>query len=89
MSDKRKENRLGIRLDVEVQTSDFECSMQTRDLSNSGVFLEKSESHMPTEGDIVQIRIKQNFDGGEPPIVRARVVRVDDDGIALAFISDD
>ena len=88
MSDNRKDSRLGIRLDVEVQTDETECSMKTRDLSNSGVFLEKGEDNLPAVGDIVSIKIKQSFITGEPPVVKARVVRVDEDGIALAFINE-
>jgi len=89
MTDNRKDSRLGIKLDVDVQTPEQECSTQTRDLSTGGVFLEKGDMALPSEGDIVQIKIKQSFDGNEPPLVKARVVRVDDDGIALAFINDE
>ena len=89
MSDKRKDSRLSVKLDVEVMTEQEQCSMKTRDLSNSGVYLERGDTQLPAEGDIVQLQIKQPIGGGEPPIVKARVVRVDNDGIALSFISDE
>jgi len=89
MSDNRKQSRLGIQLDVDLVAEEQKCSLQTRDLSNSGVFLEKGESNLPAVGSIVHIRVNANLGEGEPPLVKARVVRVDDDGIALAFITDE
>ena len=89
MSDKRKDSRLGIKLEVELHSEEQELSLETRDLSQSGVFLSAQESTLPTEGSIVELRIKQALGEEEPPLVRARVVRVDNDGIALAFITDE
>jgi len=89
MSDKRKDSRLGIKLEVELKTQEQELSLETRDLSNSGVFLTAEEVSLPTEGSIVELRIKQPLGDSEPPLVKARVVRIDKDGIALAFISDE
>ncbi len=90
MDNKRRESRLPIQLDVELVADDNnESSLQTRDLSNSGVYLEKGDSNLPPEGTIVHIRIKNNMGEGEAPLVKARVVRVDNDGLALAFITDD
>ena len=89
MSDQRKDSRLGIKLEVELKTQEQELSLETRDLSNSGVFLTAEEVSLPTEGSIVELRIKQPLGDSEPPLVKARVVRIDKDGIALAFISDE
>ena len=89
MSDKRKDSRLGIKLEVELKTQEQELALETRDLSNSGVFLRAEEVSLPTEGSIVELRIKQPLGDSEPPLVKARVVRIDKDGIALAFITDE
>ncbi len=90
MDNKRKESRLPIQLDVELLSDDNqERSLQTRDLSNGGVYLEKGMNNLPPEGTIVHIRIKNNLGDGDPPLVKARVIRVDNDGLALAFITDD
>ena len=86
MSDKRREPRLEIRLEVELHTGDEACSLHTRDLSNRGLFLEKGESHLPQVGSIVHVRVKQEFADGEPPMVKAEVVRSDEHGIALKFL---
>ncbi|MGD8926828.1 MAG: PilZ domain-containing protein [Thioalkalispiraceae bacterium] len=89
MSDKRKESRLGIKLEVELKTQEQALSLETRDLSNSGVFLTANETSLPVEGSIVELRIKQPLGDTDPPLVKARVVRIDNDGIALAFINDE
>ena len=89
MSDKRKDSRLGIKLEVELHSEEQDLSLETRDLSQSGVFLSAQESALPAEGSIVELRIKQALGEEEPPLVRARVVRVDNDGIALTFITDE
>ena len=89
MDNKRKSNRLGIQLEVELHSEEQELSLQTRDLSNSGVFLAAEHSNLPPEGTIVEIRIKNAMGDDEPPLVKARVVRVDNDGLALAFITDE
>lgn len=89
MSDNRKETRLGIKLEVELRTEEQELSLETRDLSNSGVFLTADEPQLPTEGSIVELKIKQAMGESDPPVVKARVVRIDNDGIALAFITDE
>lgn len=89
MADKRKETRLGIKLEVELRSEEQELSLETRDLSNSGVFLTATNSALPAEGTIVELKIKQPLADSEPPVVKARVVRLDNDGIALAFITDE
>ena len=88
-SDKRKDSRLGIKLEVELHSEEQDLSLQTRDLSNGGVFLTADEINLPPEGSVVEIKIKQAMGDDEPPLVKARVVRIDKDGIALAFITDE
>ena len=88
MSERRTNNRLGIKLEVELKTEDQEQSLHTRDLSNSGVFLEKGENQLPPVNSIVYLRVKSQFDDGEAPLVKARVVRIDEQGIALTFLND-
>ncbi len=86
MSDKRCDHRLGIRLEVEVQTGTDKSSLHTRDISNTGIFLECSPEGLPPVGSILIIRIKQALGDGEAPAVRAQVVRVDAQGVALKFL---
>lgn len=87
--DKRKEVRLGVKLEVCLITNESEHSLHTRDLSNSGVFVESDSSFQLEVGTIVYMRVSQPFaDGEEPPLVKAEVVRMDQDGIALKFLQD-
>jgi len=86
--DKRKEARLGVRLEVCLIANEQELSLQTRDLSNSGVFLETDSVCFLEQGTIVYMRVAQPFAEGEAPLVKAEVVRIDSDGIALKFILD-
>ncbi len=88
MSERRTNNRLGIKLEVELKTEDQAQSLHTRDLSNSGVFLEKGESQLPPLDSIVYLRVKSQFDDGDAPLVKARVVRIDEHGIALTFLNE-
>ncbi len=89
MDERRNNTRLSIKLEVELYADDQECSLQTRDLSNNGVYLEKGETNLPAEGSIVHLRVKQPMsEGEEPPLVKARIIRIDADGIALQFITE-
>jgi len=56
-------------------------------MSNSGVFLECSGASCPPVGTELEVRISGLVDGEAPPLVRARVVRVTRDGMAVVFIS--
>lgn len=88
MSDKRGNERLGIRLEVEVECDNDKSSMHTRDISNTGVFLECGPENLPPVGTILLIRIKQALGDGDAPTVRAQVVRVDSQGVALKFLDN-
>ena len=86
MNDNRKDTRLSIRLEVELHIEGQAASLHTRDLSNNGVYIEASERQLPTVGSIVYIKLKQGFQGEDAPMVKAQVVRADNDGIALKFL---
>lgn len=88
MSERRGNNRLGIKLEVELRTEEQEQSLHSRDLSNSGIFLEKGDHQLPPVDSIVYLRVKNEFEEGEAPLVKARVVRIDETGIALTFLPD-
>jgi hypothetical protein len=87
MTEKRGDPRLGIRLEVELQTEGESASLHTRDLSNKGVFIEAEQQQLPAVGSIVYIKLKQGLQG-DVPLVKAQVVRADDSGIALKFLDD-
>ena len=88
MDDKRKDPRLGIRLEVELHIEGEAASLHTRDLSNNGVFLETAEQQLPEVGTIVYLKLKHGFQDGDAPMVKAQIVRADEDGIALKFLDN-
>lgn len=61
--------------------------MRTRDISDGGAYLVGREVELPSPGSDVTLQVLDTLgDGERPPAVRARVVRVLDDGMAVEFI---
>lgn len=87
-SDKRGAPRLPVRLEVELELEGEQASLHTRDLSNNGAFLEANDQQLPPVGSIIYLRLKQGLEGGEAPMVKAKVVRNDPDGFALKFLEE-
>jgi len=91
MRENRRHERYPITVEVEVMLPGFwkkrRRILRTRDMSNSGVFLECSGASCPPVGTELEVRISGLVDGEAPPLVRARVVRVTRDGMAVVFIS--
>ncbi len=58
----------------------------TRDISDGGAYvLSGAGQPLPKLGDVVEVQV-QGLPGGEAPVVRMRVVRIDPNGIGLQFI---
>lgn len=68
-----------------IQRGEELARLTTRDLSFGGVFLRRGEGPVPSVGAEVAVELESE-DGAEPRLVRARVVRVTELGIGLAFI---
>jgi hypothetical protein len=60
----------------------------TVDICDNGIFLKAEPDQCPTVGDEVTLQLKSGIlgDGEEPPLVKARVVRVTEDGIGIQFL---
>lgn len=86
--DQRTEARIEVRLEVCLIENEQQHPLHTRDLSNSGVYLDTGSEFLLEKETIVHIRVAQPFADGEPPLVKAEVVRVDKDDIGLKFIQD-
>jgi hypothetical protein len=91
MRENRRDERYQITVEVEVMIPGFwkkrRQMLRTRDMSNSGVFLERGEQSCPPVGTELEVRISGPVGGEAPPVVRARVVRVTHDGMAVVFIT--
>jgi hypothetical protein len=77
------------RLRAEVKVSHphaGEIHAHTRDISDTGAFI-LTHGEAIAVGDVVEVQV-QGLPGGEAPMVRMRIVRLDKDGMGLEFVSD-
>lgn len=88
IENKRGENRLTIKLEVELEIEGEVTSLHTRDLSNNGAYVEANDRRLPAVGSTLYLKLKQGLQEGETPVVKAQVVRADHDGFALKFVDD-
>jgi hypothetical protein len=86
--EQRRHERYPLTVEVElVDPSLGKCIVQTKDLSDGGLFLRLGAKPWPSVGSVVTVRVNEALGGGAaPPLLRARVVRVDADGIGLEFL---
>jgi hypothetical protein len=90
MKEYRRFERYPIEVEVEVVVPkvlfDQKRVMRTRDMSNGGLFIATDGAPLPPMGAELRVRVIQQGQDGEPmPVVRARVVRVSAEGMAVAF----
>ncbi len=62
-----------------------DVSTHTRDISDDGAFVYAEGQMLPALGEIVEVQV-QGLPGGDAPVVRMRVVRIDKEGIGLQFV---
>jgi len=87
----RKHERFEAHLEVEVRCGDGRTAVGiTRDLSDGGVLLSVRFEAPPEVGEELEVCVAGPAgDGVERPVLKARVVRVTEDGLALAFLGLD
>jgi hypothetical protein len=91
MRENRRFERYPIEVEVEVVVPrplrDHKRLMRTRDMSHGGLFIATDGDPLPPMGSELRVRvIREESAAEEPmPVVRARVVRVSDEGMAVAF----
>lgn len=88
-AEKRQYVRIEVPMPVEVthpELGTFE--LVTADLCEGGVFLKARPEQCPAVGERITIKVKGGVLGGtdEPPTVEARVVRVTEKGMGVAFL---
>jgi hypothetical protein len=85
MNNKRKSERYPFTTDVKISHPDIgEKIVKTKDISDSGVFILVEPTAMPPVGDIVQGQVQGGAE--DMPVVKMKIVRMDDDGLGLQFI---
>ena len=84
----RQHLRIGLVVDIELTLPGNEVMLvQTKNISDGGLYLVIDTRGIPPIGTEVQVRIKNQLgDGEEAPINRALVVRHEVDGVGLKFI---
>ncbi len=79
--------RTRLRAEVKVtHPGAGEILSHTRDISDSGAFIVTHGENIAV-GDIVDVQV-QGLPGGDAPVVRMRIVRLDKDGMGLEFVAD-
>jgi hypothetical protein len=85
-SDSRNNIRTPFRAGVKITHPDLgELFLKTRDMSNSGVFLNFEENSRIKIGDIVTI---QSTDIEDAPVIEAEIVRIEKGGFAVYYLVD-
>ena len=86
--DRRKHARMPTGVHVEVTWPGHNTfRARTRDLSHGGVFLEKDTEELPPLGaEIYVLAEGEPLDGGKRHKVKAKVVRVTEEGVGIQFI---
>lgn len=86
-SDNRRFARIPLPMDIEVRFADgTQVEMVTVDISNGGAFIKVEPGQCPAIGSELQLKVKGQLGGEEPPTVRARVVRTTPEGMGVEFL---
>lgn len=87
-NNQRHSQRIPIKLEVEFNhKATGVLTLFTKNISDTGLFIEMPTTDYPPIGTSAQVRLKNNFeDGEEPALLKMKVVRHADIGIGLAFI---
>ena len=86
MSNNRRDLRTPIKCQVKITHDSIgDILVNTRDISDSGVFLLTENIEMPPVGTIVQGQVQGM--GMTAPILKMEIVRIDPAGIGLRFIN--
>lgn len=84
--DQRNDHRTPIKVQVKVHHPSIgDVLVQTRDISDSGIFLLTEDIEVPEIGTIVEGQV-QGMDV-EGPILKLEIVRMEPAGIGLKFVN--
>ena len=87
MSEDRNYPRTPMKCQIKVTHTDIgEVLINTRDISDGGIFLLTDGVVMPAIGTIVQGQVQGM--GGEAPMLKLEIVRAEPTGIGLKFINE-
>lgn len=85
--DLRRCPRTRLRAEVKVNHPTVgEINSHIRDISDTGAFVFANGDKIAV-GDVVEVQV-QGLPGGDAPVVRMRIARLDSDGMGLEFVTD-
>ena len=85
---RRTDNRLDICLKVDVTYEDGSSAVFcTRNMSTTGLFLDKGENELPEIGSILHVQVCSGQGITDAPRVKAEVARKTAEGIGVIFLS--
>ena len=88
-SNKREHVRTKLRADVKLSHPEVgDLNLHTGDISDGGAYILAEGNKLPPIGETVSVQV-QGMGGGEAPVVKMKVVRLDNDGVGLAFVNED
>lgn len=91
MSDKNKRRTVRTKLRAEVKVTHpevGELKLHTGDISDGGAYIFTEGNDIPQIGEIVNVQV-QGIGGGDAPVVKMKIVRLDKTGMGLEFIRDE
>lgn len=87
-NNKRAAVRTKLRADVKLSHPAVgDVDLHTGDISDSGAYILAEGHPMPDIGECVSVQV-QGMGAGDAPLVKMRIVRIDNKGIGLEFIDD-
>lgn len=85
-SERRRYHRTPVSLKVRLKTEDGTQLVNTRDISDGGIYLLMDEEELPPVG--TKVKVQAQGMAVEAPVVEMEVVRTCSDGIGLRFAGD-
>ena len=80
--------RIPVPMDIEVRVEGAEMVvLETVDISNGGAFIKAEPHQCPAVGTELQLKVKGQLGGEAPPTVQARVVRINNEGMGVEFLT--
>ncbi|HEY7772558.1 MAG TPA: PilZ domain-containing protein [Marinagarivorans sp.] len=87
MHDKRAHPRVPLSVKLKIWHPDIgEMALLTKNFSEGGLFVVVDPEGLPSVGEIVQGQVQDT--GGEMPIIKMRIVRVEEDGWGLEDVNE-
>lgn len=87
MHERREHPRIPLRVKIKIAHPDFgEKVVLTKNFSEGGLFIIVKPTDLPPPGSIVKGQIQDLPE--DAPVVDMRIVRVEQDGVGLQYLSD-